>query len=91
LEDVYAGGKLVTWGTGNDEVRQVVGLDLSDSQEPPLAQVTIHGHPAKIYTVESPAGLEDMAMSWQEGGCNYTVLLSVGTTLAEARAYAARY
>jgi hypothetical protein len=90
-EDVYAGGTQVTWGSGSDQIRQVIGPDFLDPSRPPISFVAVRGQPAAIFSIDAADGGSDLALSWQLGGCSYTVLLARGKSVDDAVMFAARY
>ena len=79
-----------TWGTGTDQVVQVIGgWPYGGPGTPNSTPVTIRGHAAGA----SLQGGEDggITIAWEEAGCRYEVRLPPGTTLEQATEYASRY
>lgn len=92
-EDVYAGGTQVTWGSGDDELRQVIGPDFSDASRSstPTPLVAVRGQTAAIFFIDAVDGGSDLALTWQSDGCFYTVLFARSKSVDDAVDFAARY
>ena len=87
IEDVAAGAKQVVWGSDSDRVEQLIDLSLPGTR---IADVTVRDQPASLYRVTSDDEW-DLAFSWHQDGCDYTVFLAPGTSPDQAVDYAARF
>ena len=97
VEGVTAGAKQLVWGSGADQVEQVVGLTFYftpgwDDDPTLVGTLDVRGQPATVYRFgpNSPDGW-DIGFSREEDGCGRTVFLAPGTTPEQALDYAARY
>lgn len=87
VEGVSAGTKQFVWGTGRDRVEQLLEIEFTGAQ---LPNATVRGHDATVFRMPSHDEW-DLAFSWSESDCHYTVFLAPGTSTDEAMDYAGRY
>lgn len=87
-----SGGALeVGWGRGPDRIEQDVDLNYFDESSTFLASAQVRGHAATLFRMDPHSGDRDVAMSWAEDVCDYTVFFAPGTSLQQAAGYASRY
>lgn len=80
-----------TWGSGSDQVAQVVGDWLYALNEviAVATPVTVRGQPGGVQLMQSSDG--PFVIAWEEAGCRYEVQLAPGLTEQDAIEYAGRY
>ena len=86
---VWEGVRHAVWGSGNDEITQIVVVDDAASVGGD-ANATVRGQPAVVLPVGDPP-LGEITIAWSEAGCRHTVWMAPGHTLDDAVQYAARY
>lgn len=91
VEGVSGGAKQVVWGSGQDRVEQIVGISYYDGLATLVRDTGVREHQATLYRLgEDQDGL-DLAISWTEDDCSYTVFLAPGTTVESATSFASGY
>jgi hypothetical protein len=91
VEGVWGGAKEVVWGTGADQVRQIVGLNYAGSVDTlKMAETAVRGAPAVLFRFTEGSTDPGLVIGWEDS-CSLMVLLPQEMTEAEALDFASRY
>jgi hypothetical protein len=97
VSEVREGVQYVTWGVGDDQTTQAVGVFAvtrpSEFDDLPIdsdQRVEVRGADALVIPVGDPP-VSEIYFMWELDGCPYSVWIGPGLELAEAIAYAGRF
>lgn len=97
VSEVREGVQYVTWGIGDDQTIQAVGVFAvtlpSEFDDLPIdsdQRVEVRGADALVIPVGDPP-VSEIYFMWESDGCPYTVWVGPGLELGEAIAYAGRF
>ena len=88
--ELYGGPhRWAAWGTGSDQVVQIVGGGLFGPGGQADPNVTVRGQAGRAFAMANVDG--PFAFSWEEDGCRYEVQLAPGVSMDAVVEYAGRY
>ena len=88
--ELLDGRRTVRWGSGDNTVLLAVGWNGSGNTNTDGEPVKVRRNDARLISSGREADA-DVALVWEEDGCEYTAWQPPGTSLDAARDYAARY